>query len=355
MGGILLRRTGLLMRGFSEYLLSALRASAGLLLIGTMAYAQFKEIGSAPFPPAEAHQKIRALLDQVDASNRQQTVKTIVGWVAWYRDVLDEELIAAWEGDKRANLSLVMDDLGDSRVASEIAKSWRQPGLNRADAPILTTLMARYADTATPFIRDMMQTPDLSRPEAEAVCRILLDLPDRFRGSALQILPHYRNAAQSLLAQDTHASDPDTMGRAQFWLRDLKWDSPADTSPQPAPRRRQPPAPTGGSDVSSSRPHLSRPDDGDPPASQPLPRAGVLPQATDNGARSGTLTCGGVIPQNAEFVFRGLPPMQLKLDYDTRLWDARLVPGEGGTQRLILRNISSGPQKKCVVRWSAAQ
>ena len=118
------------------------------------------------------------------------------------------------------------------------------------------------------------------------------------------------------------------MGRAQFWLRDLKWDSPADTSPQPTPRKRQPPAPIGGPDVSSSRPHLSRPDDSDPP-----PRAGVLPQATDNGARSGTLTCGGVIPQNAEFVFRGLPPMQLKLDYDTRLWDARLGSWRSGEHK----------------------
>ena len=68
MEGILLRRSGLLMRRFSEYRLSALRTSAGLLLIGMMAHAQFKEIGSAPFPPAEAHQKIRALLDQVDSA-----------------------------------------------------------------------------------------------------------------------------------------------------------------------------------------------------------------------------------------------------------------------------------------------
>ena len=95
-----------------------------------------------------------------------------------------------------------MDDLGDSRVASDIAKSWRQPGLNRAEAPILSTLMARYGDAATTFINDMLQTPDLSRPEAAAgslqnsvsTCRI---------GSAplrCRFLPHYRNAAQRVFS-----------------------------------------------------------------------------------------------------------------------------------------------------------
>jgi hypothetical protein len=74
---------------------------------------------------------------------------------------------------------------------------------------------------------------------------------------------------------------------------------------------------------------------------------------TYSGAQSGTLTCGGLIPQNAEFVFRNLPRGELKLEYDTKNWNARLVPGNGATQRLILTNVSSGPQKKCVVHWSA--
>jgi hypothetical protein len=42
----------------------------------------------------------------------------------------------------------------------------------------------RYSDSAGPFFRDMLQTPDLSPPETEAVCRVLLDLPDRWRGAS---------------------------------------------------------------------------------------------------------------------------------------------------------------------------
>jgi hypothetical protein len=68
---------------------------------------------------------------------------------------------------------------------------------------------------------------------------------------------------------------------------------------------------------------------------------------------SGTLEFGGgLIPQNAEYVFRNVPIANLQLDYDHKIWDARLAPGDGGTQRLIVKNKSSGPQKRCVVRWS---
>jgi hypothetical protein len=337
---------------------SALRISAGLFAIGMIAFAQFKEIGPAPFPPAQAHQKIRALLDQVDAANREQTVRTIVGWLDWYRDVADDELIAVWRGDKRVNLNLVIDELGDARVATEIARSWRQPGLNPAAAPILAKLMTRYSDSASPFFHDVLQTPDLSGPEAETVCRILLDLPDRWRGTALQVLPHYRRAAQNLLAQDLSDRDEEKVGRAQFWLRDLKWDVPRDVSGgasnQQAPRRTQPTA-IASADPLSSRPIPSRPDQSDSRAIPPPLRSAqpVVPQMTYSGAQSGTLTCGGLIPQNAEFVFRNLPRGELKLEYDTKNWNARLVPGNGATQRLILTNVSSGPQKKCVVHWSA--
>ncbi len=344
-------------------LVYGLRILAGLFAITVMTCAQFREIGPAPFPVPEAHRRVRALLDQLDATNRQQSVKTMIGWLDWYRDVLDEELIATWRGDKRGNLSFVINELGDARVASEIVKSWRQPGLNRADAPILSNLMARYANSASPFLHDLLQNPDLSQPEAETVCRVLLDMPDRYRGDALRILPQYRSAAQSLLTQDLHESDQETVGRAQFWLRDLRWDVPGETSGQRASLRRQVQAPIGGPDTPSPRPRVTQPDDSFSPSSQPspspapqpAPRPAALPQTTYNGARSGTLNCSGTIPQNAEFVFPGLPPFEIKLDYDTKTWHARLAPAEGGTQRLILRNISSGPQKKCIVHWSAVE
>ena len=73
-------------------------------------------------------------------------------------------------------------------------------------------------------------------------------------------------------------------------------------------------------------------------------------------ATSGTLECGGSpVPQNAEYVFRNLPLGKLKLDYDTKIWEARLVPGDGQTQKLILRNRSSGSQKRCTVRWMVTE
>jgi hypothetical protein len=54
-------------------------------------------------------------------------------------------------------------------------------------------------------------------------------------------------------------------------------------------------------------------------------------------------------------VFRDVPLVKMHLEYDMKIWDARLVPGEGQTQRLIVRNKSSGPQKRCVVHWSVIQ
>jgi len=156
-----------------------LDSSLLFLLAGAAVYGQFKEVGAAPFPPAEAHQKIRSLLDDVNPSNRQQTAKTLVGWLVWYRDIADQEMIAEWRSDKRAGLGLVVDELGDARVGSEIAASWRQPGLSLLDAPMLEKLFTHFSDGAEIFVRDLLRKPDLSGNEAEAACRILIDLPER--------------------------------------------------------------------------------------------------------------------------------------------------------------------------------
>lgn len=117
------------------------------------------------------------------------------------------------------------------------------------------------------------------------------------------------------------------------------------------------PSPIAGADTSPSRPHITQPERTNLPAEQrpPAPRGGAAPQLTYNGPRSGTLTCSGLVPQNAEFVFRNLPPVEIKLEYDARIWSARLQPGDGETQRLILKNISSGPQKKRAVHWNTIQ
>jgi hypothetical protein len=332
--------------------------------LAATAIAQFKVVGPAPYSPAVAHQKIKVLLDAVDPANRKQTIDTLSGLLAWYRDILDEELIAAWQKDTRANLPEVVEALADSRAASGIIEfSWRRErpsAFNLAYAPMFGNLMTRFPESAQPFLDDLLrpapntrQTPDLSQPEAETVCRILLDMPDvgTWRQNALQILPHYRRVAESLLLQDLHGSDQEKSFQARRWLADLKLPEPKSDTPALANQRPSP----------RTRPTLQRTavDDSTPLGDQPAPiatsRADSAPAAAlaYNGAKSGTLeSTGNPIPQNAEYVFRNLPAVKMQLDYDTKIWDARLAPGEGQTQRLIVRNKSSGPQKRCVVHWS---
>jgi hypothetical protein len=355
------------------------------------ANAQFKVVGPPPYPPDVARQKIRALLEGVDPANRAQTVATLSGLLNWYRDLLDEELITAWQKDRRANLTEVMEPLADSRVASAVVEfSWRQrrqTAFSVAYAPMFVNLMTRFPESAQPFLNDLLgntttsqHTPDLSQPDAETVCRILLDMPDlgTWRKSALQILPHYRRVAESLLAQDLHGSDQEKIYAAQRWLADLRSDGhgvarESMANEQQSPRRssgRSRPAvddstPTGDQTASIARPRTSEAPVPSPaavnstpvrPTLQSAPRpasaAGSAPPPY-SGPKSGTLECGGgPIPQNAEYVFRNVPLVKMQLDYDTKTWDARLAPGDGQTQKLIVKNRSSGPQKHCVVHWS---
>jgi hypothetical protein len=323
-------------------LLNLLAAFAALIV---PANAQFKEIKEAPFPPAVARQKVATLLEKADPGNRDQTVEKISGWLDWYRDILDEELIARWKGEGRANLPLVMAPLADARVASEVvAFSWRQQRqatFNLTYAPMLGDLMARYPESAKPFITDLQNPLDLSQTEAAAVCRILLDMPDvgTWRKTALQILPNYRQVADGLLKQDLNGHDQEAIYRALRWRSDLKLDGPAVTSQKLNPRPVQPPASrsfTAASGVIPPRPHIVS------QSSMPY-----------EGPQSGTFeSTGGPIPQNGEYVFPNVPPVKLLLDFDTKHWEARLEPGEGQTQVLILKNKGKGPQKRCVVHWS---
>ena len=305
--------------------------------------AQFKVVGPAPYPPTIARQKIRALLEGVDPANRPQTVETLSGLLTWYRDIIDDELVSAWKKDTRSNLTGLVEPLADSRVASGIVQfSWREQreaALRPAYAPMFANLMTRFPESAQPFLDDLLgqPTPALSQPEAETVCRILMGMPDigTWRKSALDILPHYRRVAESVLVQDLHGSDQEKSYQAQRWLADLKMDAPAVPNQQQYPRRRLSPPPTTDQIVHSAPPA--------PPPATP----------TYTGPQSGTLESnGGPIPQNAEYVFRNVPLVKMQLDYDTKTWDARMAPGDGVTQRLIVKNKSSGPQKRCVVHWS---
>jgi hypothetical protein len=344
--------------------------------------AQFKEIPPAPYTQSVARQKIRTLIENLEANNRQKTAETLSGLLVWYRDLVDDELIMVWKGDERENLPALVTPLADSRVASTIVEfSWRQQRsatFNLEYAPMLGDLMARYPDSADPFLRDLLgpavageQMPVLSRTEADAVCRILLDMPDtgNWKKIAMQILPRYRLPAQNLLVQDFHGDNQEKIYRAQFWLADLKWNVPGVTSDQQKPRGRSmppaspvsSPAPNGNqatSDPLSQRPHiveqpsasLKSPDSGDAPvfpfSAAPFP----LPYS---GPTSGTLKCsGGPILPNAEYVFPDMPPGNIRLELDAKIWDARVVPGKGQLQDLILKNKGSSPQKRCTVHWN---
>jgi hypothetical protein len=219
------------------------------------------------------------------------------------------------------------------------------------------------------------QMPELSQPEANAVCRILLDMPDtgNWRKTALQILPHYRPAAQDLLVQDLHGQNQEKIYRAQFWLTDLKINVPGVTADAPKQRSRPipPPAPvtfgappgnqTTSDALMSQRPHIvgqpsAPPQSGDSGAAPPKSFSPAPFPFPYSGPRSGTLKCSGdPVPPNAEYVFPGMPLGNLQIDLDGKPWDARLVPGKGQTQDLILTNKASGPQKKCTVRWNLVQ
>ena len=371
---------------------------------GPPASAQFKEIGPPPFSPAVAHQRIRTLLDQVDPVNRQQTINKLISLVPWFRNVLDEELIAGWQTDSRGRLLLLVEPLADAGVAvAVVGYSWRtrsEATLNPSYASMLAHLMARYPESGTAFLSDLLgpMPPELSPPQIETVCRILLDMPDigTWNESALKILPRYRATAERLLMQDREGNDQEKSYRAQIWLAQLRGETPGAISPPSIARKRaisqtldhnDGPILRPQSAAAPSRPTADqRPEDtaGNRPAqpspsvasvsapAQPQPSANVnMPSVTNSspvqpptaasapaasvrydGPVSGALECnGGPVPQNAEYVFRNLPPLKMQLDYDKSIWEARLAPGENQSQRLILKNKSSGPQKRCVVRW----
>ncbi len=334
--------------------------------------AQFKETPPAPYSPAVARQKIRQLIETGESGNRQQTAETLSGLLVWYRDIVDDELIAAWKGDQKASLPALMPLLADSRVASAVVESsWRQQRaatFNLTYAPMLGDLMVRYPNSADPFIHDLAgpadgrgQMPDLSPSEAAAVCRILLDMPPDigdWKKTALRVLPHYRLAAQNLLVGDLRGNDQEKSYRAQRWMSELRWNVPGVTSEADDQRRRLIPrasAVAGSGDQISGGTFMGRPHIVDQPST--AFRSGDAPNNMPNNVpnnvpSSGTLKCSGdPVAPNAVYVFPGMPPGNLQIDIGGKPWDARVAPGKGQTQDLILINRSSRPQNQCTVRW----
>jgi hypothetical protein len=352
--GLLNRIIRIAYRGFSSTLL--------FVVVGMPVSAQFKETPPAPYSPAVARQKIRLLIETGDPDKRQQTAETLSDLLVWYRDIVDDELIAAWKGDQRATLPALMPLFADSRVASAVVEfSWRQQRgatFNLTYAPMLGDLMVRYPNSAAPFIRDLAgyadgggQMPDLSPSEADAVCRILLDMPDigDWKKIALRVLPHYRSAAQNLLVEDLRGNDQEKSYRAQRWVAELRLNVPGVTSEDDQRRKLSPRTSAlvdSGDQIPAGtfwgRPHIVE-----------QPSAAFRSNDTPySGPISGTLKCiGDPVPPNAEYIFPGIPLGNLQIDLNGKPWDARLAPGKGQTQDLILINRSSSPQKQCTVRW----
>ncbi|HEY1755717.1 MAG TPA: hypothetical protein VGG72_10005 [Bryobacteraceae bacterium] len=318
-----------------------IKAMAAVLLLFLAAAitgnAQFKAVGPPPYTATVARQKIKALVAKLDPANRQQSVTTISGLLGWYRDIADDELIAAWKKDEgRENLPDVITTLADARVAAAVVEySWRQQRqatFNLAYAPMLGNLMLRFPDSAKPFLDDLLgsgdavaaQPVELSEQEAYAVCRILLDMPDirDWKMNGLKILPRYREIAGNLLAADVNEGDRDKQYRAMRWIADLKASAPPPANAQTGRRIMQPPA--------------------------------SLPSATPSAdGKSGSLECtGDPIPPNGEYTFPNVLTVNRRFEYDRKIWDVRLTPGEGETHNLILKNKSARLQKNCVVRWS---
>jgi hypothetical protein len=194
--------------------------------------------------------------------------------------------------------------------------------------------------------------PDLSPSEAHTVCRILLDMPNTgdWKKIALQVLPHYRVTAQELLVEDLRGNNQEKSYRAQIWMTELRLNVPGVTSDEDEQHRKLTPrtSPVAGSGV-----QLPAGTFWGRPLIVEQPSAPLAPgDASFRGPTSGTLKCiGDPVPPNAEYVFPGMPPGNLQIDLDGKPWDARLVPGNGQTQNLILINKSSVAQKLCTVRW----
>ncbi len=332
--------------------------SLWLAFTAAAGYAQFTVVGPAPYTEPVARENIRALLKNVDADHQKQTISDLSRLLSWYRDLIDEELVAAWQQnpEKRGDLAGVIDTLTTPRVAAGVMEfSWRErdSAFRIAYAPLYEHLMTRYAESGRPMLNDLLaQPPELSEPVAETVCRILIDMPEgvgAWRQSALRILPRYRSTARRLLVADARSSDSAVQDRALFWL-----DDPRSTlyDGSGAPLDRTPPRLTRNRASSGAGPNFAGPG-ADAPAS---PAAPPPHPESYRGPRSGTLECAGAaIPQNAEYVFRNLPAAKLQLEYDRKIWDARLVPVDGQTQKLVLRNKAAGAQRRCTVHWTVSQ
>ena len=341
-----------------------IRATLFFVALSMPVCAQFKEAPPAPYSLAVARQKVRLLIETGDPDNQQQRAEKLSGLLVWYRDIVDDELIAAWKGDQRAKLPALMPLLADSRAASAIIEfSWRQQRaatFNLAYAPMLGDLMARYQNSADPFVRDLTgpmaggQMPDLSASEADTVCRILLDMPDtgNWKKIALQVLPHYRLAAQNLLVGDLRGDDTEKSYRAQRWIADLRLNVPGVTSEDNEPRRKLMPrtsAVAGSGNQIPAGTFLGRPHIVDQPTAS-LPPS----HAPYSGPSSGTLKCDGdPVPPNAEYVFPGMPLGNLQIDLDGKPRDGMTLRRRRADEQDLIssRTKSSSPQKRCIVRW----
>ena len=125
------------------------------------------------------------------------------------------------------------------------------------------------------------------------------------------------------------------MCRASRAMR--KTAQPADTAPLPSCGLARP-AGNQTTDTFSQRPHIVEQPSASLQSSDCAVRYHFRIPLPYSGPSSGTLKCSGdPVPPNAEYVFPGMPLGNIQVDLDGKPWDARLVPGKGQTQDLILK------------------
>jgi hypothetical protein len=135
-------------------------ALAAVLSLAPLANAQFKTIAPPPYSTAVARQKIKSLLTNLTPDNIKPTTEQLTRLLTWYRDLFDQELIAAWQtGTNRPSLRDVIEPFADTPTAASIvAISWRDQRaatFTPEYAPMLAGLMGRFADSAKPVIDDL--------------------------------------------------------------------------------------------------------------------------------------------------------------------------------------------------------
>jgi hypothetical protein len=240
----------------------------------------------------------------------------------------------------------------EAREAREAAE---KPEAPETPAPLARSSSPEPATGVkpAPVVPKRARDRDVSKPSPAGVApEPASRVPLPTVGTAPQTQPQQSQAQQSQAQQSQPQQQPQPQRQPQLQQRPQSELQPM-TSPQSSSSAS---SPTG-----TSRPVLKRletphppltMDDPPPPSRSATPR---LYKQAYNGPSSGNLKYSGpAVIQNGEIVFRNLPDTNLRLIYDRNAWDGRLSPDGDGSQKLVMRSLKPGSQKKCEVKWEVS-